>query len=114
MSSTRNGLTLIEVIIAMLVFTVGALGLAASSAAVARQLASSQQRSHSAQMAAARQEKLNAAPCASSSGLEISWGITNNWASSKSASRVSLSQTLLRQDSKGRHIELFLAGAPCD
>lgn len=114
MNLSRNGLTLIEVMIAILVFAVGALGLAATSAAVVRQMVSSEQRTRAAQMAAIMREKLNASPCSSSSSSESSWGITNSWATNANASRVVLDQTLLRRDSKGLHSDRFLAAAPCD
>lgn len=114
MSSVRKGLTLVEVMVAIVVFAVGALGLAATSAAVVRQLVSSQQRTRAAQIAATRQEKLNASPCSSQAGSEVSWRITSRWATSANAARVALAQTLVRQDSKGEHVDLFLSSAPCD
>jgi len=114
MTQTRRGLTLIEVIISILIFAVGALGLATTSAAVVRQLVSSEQRTRAAQIAATRLENLNASPCSSSSSSESSWGITSTWATSANLSRVGLEQTLLRRDSKGLHADRFLAAAPCD
>ena len=57
---TRRGLTLVEVMIAILVFAIGALGLAATSAAILRQMASSAQRSRAAHLAASLDEKTHA------------------------------------------------------
>ena len=54
---TRRGLTLIELMIAILVFAIGALGLAATSAAILRQMASSAQRSRAAHLSASLNEK---------------------------------------------------------
>ncbi|MEO5903602.1 MAG: prepilin-type N-terminal cleavage/methylation domain-containing protein [Gemmatimonadaceae bacterium] len=114
MASIHRGLTLVEVMIAILVFAIGALGLAATSGAVVRQLVSSEQRTRAAQIAATRLEKLNASPCSSSSSLESSWGITSSWSTSVGISRVALEQALTRRDSKGVHSDTFLAAAPCE
>lgn len=114
MTSMRNGLTLIEVLIAMLVFAVGTLGLAATSGAIVRQMVSSGQRTRAAQIASTTREKLNASPCSSTSSSESSWGITNSWATNANVSRVALDQTLQRRDSRGLHSDRFLAAAPCD
>ena len=60
--SLRRGLTLIEVMIAILVFAIGALGLAATSAAILRQMASSARRSQAARVSASLDEKSHARP----------------------------------------------------
>ncbi|HUR00581.1 MAG TPA: prepilin-type N-terminal cleavage/methylation domain-containing protein [Gemmatimonadaceae bacterium] len=57
---TRRGLTLIEVMIAILIFAIGALGLAATSAVILRQMASSAQRSRAAHLSASLSEKTRA------------------------------------------------------
>ena len=57
----RRGLTLVEVMIAILVFAIGALGLAATSAAILRQMASSAKRSRAAHLSASLDEKSHAA-----------------------------------------------------
>ena len=59
---TRRGLTLIEVMIAILVFAIGALGLAATSAAILRQMTASAKRSRAAHLTAALDEKKYAGP----------------------------------------------------
>jgi prepilin-type N-terminal cleavage/methylation domain-containing protein len=59
--STRHGLTLVEAMIAILVFAIGALGLAATSAAVLRQMASSAKRSRAAHLTVSLDEKAHAA-----------------------------------------------------
>ncbi|MEO7368799.1 MAG: prepilin-type N-terminal cleavage/methylation domain-containing protein [Gemmatimonadaceae bacterium] len=114
MTFMRNGLTLIEVMVAILVFAVGALGLTATSAAVVRQMVSSEQRTRAAHMASTTKEKLNASPCSSSSSSESLWGMTSSWTTNANASSVALEQTLQRRDSKGLHVDRFLSSAPCD
>jgi len=63
MFSRRAGLTLIEVIVAMLVFAVGALGLAAGSATIARQMSNTSLRSRSSSIARSRDERSHSLPC---------------------------------------------------
>jgi type IV pilus assembly protein PilV len=58
----RRGLTLVEVMIAILVFAIGALGLAATSAAILRQMAASARRSRAAHVAASLTERSHAIP----------------------------------------------------
>jgi len=60
--TSRRGLTLVEVMIAILVFAIGALGLAATSAAILRQMASNARRSMEARASAALDEKSHARP----------------------------------------------------
>ena len=56
----RRGLTLVEVIIAILLFAIGALGLAATSAMILRQMAVSARRSRVAHETASLDEKAHA------------------------------------------------------
>ena len=115
MSHTRRpGLTLIEVMIAILLFAVGALGLAASSAAIVRQLVAAAQRSRAAQVAATREEKTHAAACGSISGSEIVAGIVDTWRVTAQGTRIILDQTVQRRDSRGIHEDTFRSAAPCD
>jgi Tfp pilus assembly protein PilV len=107
-------LTLVEVMIAILVFAIGALGLATTSAALVRQLASDAQRSRALRIAATRDEKSHAIRCASASGSESASGIINDWTVAVSASHALVDQTVQRRDSKGLHVEILRSAAPCD
>lgn len=100
--------------IAILVFALGALGLATTSAALVRQLASNAQRSRALHMAATRAEKSHAAPCVSGSGTESAPGIIDDWTNAASTSYVNVDQTIQRRDSKGLHVDVLRSAAPCD
>ena len=79
-STSRTGLTLVEVIVAMLLFSTGALGLAATSAFVARQLTFNNLRSRASFTARNRSENAIAAGCTRlSSGTETKDGIQSAW-----------------------------------
>ncbi len=110
----RSGLTLIEILVAMLVFTVGALALAASSAAMIRQMSSNSQRSRSYSIARSKDEKVHASPCVPASGSDRSPGIVADWQVSARPLHVSLDQSVRRSDPRGSRTDVFRSGAPCD
>ena len=60
---TRTGLTLIEVLVALVVFAIGALGLAAETAALTRQMGRGQRAAIVSGAAMARLERLRARAC---------------------------------------------------
>jgi prepilin-type N-terminal cleavage/methylation domain-containing protein len=110
----RSGLTLVEIVIAILIFAVGALGLATTSAALVRQIASNAQRTRALRLAATRDEKSHAARCVSSSGSEAASGIIDDWTIAASTSHALIDQAVQRRDSKGLHIDVLRSAAPCD
>src|SRR5215212_5977196 len=97
MSKHRHGLTLIEVIVAILLFSVGGLGMAAASAAISKQMTLSLLRSRAASIARTRDEEAHAAGCSGiSSGNETKQGITSRWVVSHGVT-VSIDQEIERR-----------------
>ena len=79
-SGKRAGFTLVELLVAMMVFAVGMLGLAATAASVTRMMGGARRQTIASTVAQARLEKLRSSPCASlTSGSETVRGITNTW-----------------------------------
>ena len=77
---SRTGLTLVEVIVAMILFSTGALGLAATSAFIARQVSLNNLRSRASFAARNRSEQAVAAGCTVlSSGSDTKDGIQSDW-----------------------------------
>lgn len=112
--SNRKGLTLIEVIVAMLLFSTGALALAAGTAAITRQMTVSLLRSRSAAFARARDEIAHASGCTGiASGSETRDGIQSAWTVSGGAA-VTLYQILERRGNGGFETDRFLSTIPCD
>lgn len=77
----ERGFSLAEVMIAMVILTVGVLGLAASSAAITRMSAEGGRSGGSAAVAESRIEALTATPCASitSTGSATTGKFTESW-----------------------------------
>lgn len=110
----RTGLTLVEVIVGMLVFTIGALGLAAGSAVVARQIASTTLGANAMAIARSRAERASAQGCsASTSGEERRLGVRSVWRAS-GGPVVTLDQTLEWLTQSGVRSDRFLSSVPCD
>lgn len=71
-SSRYGGFSLVEVLVALLVFAIGALGLAAEIAALTRQVAHSRRAARVSAAAAMRLERLQAGACTTrSNGTEL-------------------------------------------
>lgn len=71
-SSRYGGFSLVEVVVALLVFAIGALGLAAEIAALTRQVAHSRRAARVSAAAAMRLERLQAGACTTrSNGTEL-------------------------------------------
>ncbi len=114
MKRARNGLTLIEVIVAMLVFAIGGLGLAAGSAIVVKQIGLSTLRSNAMTTAQSRAERAIASGCGTlTGGEERKLGIRSVWTVSGGAA-ATLEQTMERKSALGMHSDRFLSAVPCD
>lgn len=110
----RRGLTLIEVVIAILVFAIGGLGLAASSAALAKQMSASTLRGRAATFAQNRSERLHSSACETlTGGEEHVLGIRSTWEAAN-AGAATLEQRLERTDAHGLHSDRFLSAASCE
>lgn len=91
----RCGFTLIETVIAIFIFSVGALGLAATTAIVLRSLGESGARERAARVAAARLETLRSLVCgAGQAGSEELPGLKSTWTVTPSAGSVSAQATV--------------------
>ncbi|MEO8193837.1 MAG: prepilin-type N-terminal cleavage/methylation domain-containing protein [Gemmatimonadales bacterium] len=110
----RSGLTLIEIVVALLVFSVGGLGLAAASAAIARQMSVSALRARSAALARARNEASHSVSCTGlSAGEEHRFGLHSSWSVSVGTTLL-LDQQIERRGSGRFHTDEFHSAVPCD
>lgn len=76
----RRGFTLVELIVGMVLLTIGVMGLVGVSALSIRQSTTADRHSVAANVAASRMERLRALPCASiAAGSATTRGITESW-----------------------------------
>jgi type IV pilus modification protein PilV len=78
--SRRDGFTIVELLVAMMIFSVGALAMAGTAARVITTLASAQSRTLAASIAANRFERMRGLPCSSlTSDSAVTRGIRERW-----------------------------------
>ena len=79
-SAHRRGFTLLEVLVALVLLSIGILGVAMSAALVSRMVGDGSRLTLAATIAITRLEQLRAIPCASAtSGTTITRGIEERW-----------------------------------
>jgi prepilin-type N-terminal cleavage/methylation domain-containing protein len=82
-TAPRRGFTVTEVVVAVMILSVGVLGLAGTSGAVARQMGSSADMTRAAARAASRMERLSGMstcpPTTGATGTETSNGVVERW-----------------------------------
>ena len=76
-----RGLTLVELVVAVMIFTVGLLGLASTAGVVVRQMGEGNSQTIAAQAATSRFESLRATPCLAVTGgtATARYGVSEVW-----------------------------------
>jgi type II secretory pathway component PulJ len=109
-----TGYTLIEIVVALLLFTIGALALVTTSAVVGRAMNTNAVRERAARMAASRLEILGAACNRATSGRERFQQIESEWTVTLLDSvRLSVVELVSYPAPQGRRTDLFRAVLPC-
>lgn len=110
----RTGYTLIELIVALLVFSVGGLGLVATSAVIGRELSANAARERAGRIAATRLEILAAQCGGGTAGRETIAGIRSEWSVSfPDSSRVSLVESVTYPSRRGGRTDIYRVVLPC-
>lgn len=111
---TRRGLTLIEIVVAILILSVGALALAGASALIVRRLSESARSASATTIARNRLESSQSLPCSAiTSGSEQILGVRSEWSTTGSAYSAAISQRVSYPTRRGAHTDRFLTAAPC-
>jgi prepilin-type N-terminal cleavage/methylation domain-containing protein len=80
MMQSQRGFTIIEVMLAVIVFSVGLLALAGTASVIITTLTSTQSRAIATAVAESRLERIRSTPCASrDSGSAVTRGISETW-----------------------------------
>lgn len=110
----RAGYTFIELIVALLLFSVGGLGLVATSAAIGRELSANAARERAGRIAATRLEILAAQCRGAAAGQETIAGISSEWSVGfLDSSRVSLVESVTYPSRRGGRTDTYRAVLPC-
>jgi Tfp pilus assembly protein PilV len=110
----RIGHTLIEILVALLLFTAGGLALVATSAVIGRELNENATRERAERIAASRLEIL-AAGCRNVNDGRETWGrIESEWSVSyPDSSHVSLRESITYPTRRGARRNLYQTTLPC-
>lgn len=110
----RRGFTLIELMAAVMILTVGLLGLAATSGAVMRQIGGGAQATQAATLAQSRLESLHGMDCTTlSAGAATTRGITESWTSVNGSRTVTVTNTVSYVTHRGTRSHTFTSMIPC-
>ncbi|HUQ99149.1 MAG TPA: hypothetical protein VM166_06815 [Gemmatimonadaceae bacterium] len=112
--TARVGYTLIEIVVAMLVLTVGGLALAAGSAVITRTMAVNGRRETATRKATSRLEQIRSSCAGGTSGSADAGGISERWdVVVLEGSAATVVETVSYQTPSGVRTERFRASFPC-
>jgi hypothetical protein len=112
--STRIGYTLIELVVALFLFTAGALAFVATSAIVGRELAANAIRERAGRISANRLEILRAACRDATGGRETFGQIESVWSvGHPDSSRVSVLESITYPTPRGGRTDIYSVTLPC-
>jgi prepilin-type N-terminal cleavage/methylation domain-containing protein len=110
----RRGYTLIEIVVALFLFSVGGLAMVATSAAVGRELNANASREQAGRIAASRLEVTRAGCRSASSGRETLGRIESEWSVSfPDSSHVSLLESITYPTRRGARTDVYRVTLPC-
>ena len=108
------GYTLIEIIVALLLFTIGGLALVSTSALVGREMNANAVRERAGRIAASRLEVLGAGCRRAASGRETFQQVESEWSVAfLDSARLSVVETVIYPVLEGRRTDQFRAVLPC-
>ena len=108
----RGGYSLIEVVVALLVFTVGALALTAGSAVIARSMSVNAARARAIRAAESRLEAIRAR-CGGPAGTDMIDGVASSWSSTTDGSGVIIRASASYVGAQGAHTEIYESAVLC-
>lgn len=113
----RAGFTLIELVVAILILTIGILGLAGTSAVITRQMGSGAKQTLAAAIAQSRIETVRSQACetlvATTGGPATTSGLTESWTIVPGTRRVDVTVTVSYDMANGTKTFPFSSSIPC-
>jgi prepilin-type N-terminal cleavage/methylation domain-containing protein len=112
--TTRKGFSLIELMVAIMILTVGLLGLAATSAVATQMIGSGGRHTLAASVAQSRFELLRRGPCATlSGGSGNTRGVSESWQIDSVRTSAFLTERVTYQTRRGPRTQIFRSVRPC-
>jgi type IV pilus modification protein PilV len=113
-AKSRAGFTLVELIVAMMVFAIGVLGLAATAASVTRLMGGASRQTIAANIAQSRLEKLRASPCGTlANGADTVRGVVSAWTVQTVTRGVNITETVIFPTQGGNRTRTYKTTLPC-
>lgn len=110
----RRGFTVIELVVTIVVLTVGLLAMAANSAVIGRQMRGARVMNEAAATAQARFEVLRASPCAALSGGSATVGqVSEVWTTANATRVVIVTDTVKFTTRYGQQAYAYRTSIPC-
>jgi prepilin-type N-terminal cleavage/methylation domain-containing protein len=112
--TTRKGFSLIELMVAIMILTVGLLGLAATSAVATQMIGAGGRHTLAASVAQSRFELLRRGSCATlSSGSSYTRGVTEAWEVDSVRASAFLTARVTYHTRRGPRTQIFRSVRPC-
>lgn len=113
-TAPRAGFTLVELLVAMMVFAVGMLALVASAATVTRMMGGARRQTIAAAIAQSRIERLRASPCSTlTSGADTVRGVVSTWTVQSGTRSVNVSETVIYPTTRGNRTRTYKTTLSC-
>ena len=113
-TKARAGFTLVEVMVAMMILTIGLLGLASTSAVVVRQMGDAGRMGVAASVAQSRIEKLRLATCTTASaGSSTARGVSESWTITPQVRSARIDVTVTYSTRRGLRSQSYRSTVPC-
>ena len=110
----RAGFTLVELLVAMMMFAVGMLALASTAAAVTRLMGGAKRQTLAANVAQSRLERIRASKCTTlTSGADTVRGIISTWTVAAVTRGVDVTETVIYPTSNGNRTRTYKTTLTC-
>ena len=103
MKRSRAGFTIVELLVALMIFAVGMLGLAATAGSVTKMMGGAKRQVIAANIAQSRLEKLRSSPCSTiAGGADTTRGIISTWTVATGTRGKTISETVVFPTGRGQ------------
>ncbi len=113
-NSVRAGFTLVELLVAMMMFAVGMLALASTAAGVTRMMGGATRQTLAANVAQSRLERIRSSKCSTlTSGIDTVRGVISTWTVQAVTRGVNVTETIVYPTPKGTRTRTYNTTLSC-